>query len=58
MNEVFAPFEAQAVEQQRQHLEMIVLLITHHIDHLVYGIILEAQLGRAYILGHVDRRAV
>ena len=37
---------------------MIVLLITHDINHAVDGIILVAQLGGTDVLGHVDRGAV
>ena len=58
MHQLFAPFEAQSVEQNRQHLEVIVLLIAHHINHFVDGIVLKAHLGRADILRHIDRSAV
>ena len=42
MHEVFAPLEAEFVEQDAQHLEVVVLLIAHHVDHLVDGEVLEA----------------
>ncbi len=37
---------------------MIVLLVADDIDHLVDGIIAEAEFGCADVLGHVDRRSV
>ena len=33
---------------------MIVLLVTHHVNHLVDGVILKAKVGRSYVLGHVN----
>ena len=56
--EVFTPFEAQLVEQDRQYLEVVVLFVTYHINHLVDRIILEAQLGSTDVLCHVYRSTV
>jgi len=58
MHEVLAPLEAEAVEEQREHLEVIVLLVAHHVYHPVDGEILIAELGGADVLGHVDAGAV
>ena len=58
VDEVFAPFESETVEQERQNLEVIVLFVADDVDHLVDGVVLIAQLGGADILGHVDRGAV
>ena len=58
MNQLFAPLEAEAVEEDREHLEVIVLLVAHHIDHLVDGKVGEAHLGGANILGHIYAGAV
>ncbi len=37
---------------------MIVLLVAYHVNHLVDGEVLIAELGCAYVLGHVDRCSV
>ena len=37
---------------------MIVLFVAHHVNHLVDGEILIAELSRADVLGHVDGSAV
>ena len=37
---------------------MVVLLVAHHIDHLIDGIVAETQLGRTDVLRHVDRSTV
>ena len=37
---------------------MVVLLVAHHVDHLVDGIILEAHLGSTDILCHIDAGAI
>ncbi len=58
MHKVLAPLESEAVEQQRQHLEVVVLLVAHDVNHLVDGEILVAQFGGADILGHVYRGTV
>ena len=54
VHKVLAPLEAKFVKQDREHLEVIVLLIAHHIDHLVNGKVLKAQLGRSDVLRHVN----
>ncbi len=58
VDKVLAPLEAQTVEQDGEHLEVIVLLIAHHVDHLVDGIVTETKLGRTDVLRHVDRSSV
>ena len=58
MDELFAEGESEAVEQDREYLEVVLLLVTNDIDHLVDGVVLVAQLGGTDILGHIDRRAV
>ena len=49
---------AQFLEHQFQHLEVVVLLVAHDVDHVVELIVLEAAESRAEVLRHVDRRAV
>ncbi len=58
MHEVLAPLEAEAVEDNRQHLEVVVLLVAHHVNHLIDGIVVEAHLGRTDVLRHINRGAV
>ena len=58
MSQFLTPLEAQTVEQDREHLEVVVLLIAHHVDHLVDGIVLEAHFGSTDILCHIDGGAV
>ena len=58
MHEFLAPLESEAVEQQRKHLKMVVLLVAHNIDHFVDGIVLETHLRRSDVLRHIDRRTV
>ena len=58
MYQVLAPAEAETVEQQREHLEMVVLFVAHHINHLVNGIVVEAHLSRADVLRHIDAGAI
>ena len=58
MHQILAPTEAETVEQQGKHLKMIVLFVTHHINHAVDGIILETEFGGADILSHIHRCAV
>ena len=58
MYELLAPLEAEAVEKYREHLEVIVLLVAHHVYHLVDRIILETHLGGTDILSHIHRSAV
>ena len=58
VHQALAPLESEAVEEDGEHLEVVVLLIAHHVDHLVDGEVLIAQLGRADVLRHIDRCAV
>ena len=56
--QLLAPLEAQTIQQDREHLEVIVLFVAHHIDHLVDGEILETHLCRSDVLGHVDAGSI
>ena len=58
VDQLLAPAEAQTVEQQREHLEVIVLLVAHDIYHLVDRIVSEAHLCGADVLRHIHARAV
>ena len=58
MNQVLTPLESQTVKQYGEHLEVVVLLVTDHVNHAVNGVILETQLCGTYILSHVNRCAV
>ncbi len=58
MNKVLAPFESEAVEKDREHLEMVVLFVAHDVYHLVDREVLETQFGCSDVLCHVDRCAV
>ncbi len=52
------PVEAQLLENQLQYLEMIVLLIPHHVHVGIQAIGLETPLGGTQILGDIDRCAI
>ena len=58
MYQVLAPFEAQLVEEDREHLEVVVLLIAYYVYHLVDRVVLKAQLCCSDVLGHIYRCAV
>ena len=58
MNKFLTPLEAQTIQQDREHLEVVVLLVTNDINHLVNGIVLETHLGRTDVLRHIDRSAI
>jgi len=58
VNQVLTPLETEAVEQDREHLEMVVLLVTYYVDHLVDREVLEAEIGSTDVLSHIDRSAV
>ena len=58
MNQVLAPLEAEAVEQDGEYLEVVVLLITYYVDHLVDREVLETEVGSTDVLSHIDRGAV
>ena len=49
----FAPLEAKTVQKDGEHLEVVVLLVAHHINHLVDGVVLEAHLSSTNILRHI-----
>ena len=53
--ERFAQFFAQ---DQFQHVEMVVLLVAHHIDHLLRVELFIAELGGTQVLRHIDGGAV
>ena len=55
---ILAPLEAQTVQEDGKHLEVVVLLVPDDVDHLVDGEVVEAHLGRTDVLRHVDRRTV
>ena len=57
--DVVAPFVvSQLLEDQLEHLEMVVLFVAHYVDHFVQPVLLEAAERRAEILRHIDRCAV
>ena len=58
MVDVFGPAETEFAENEFEHLEMVVLLIAHHIDEFVQLVFVEASLRRAQVLGHIYRGAV
>lgn len=54
-----APFVvSQLLEDQLEHLEMVVLFVAHYVDHFVQPVLLEPAERRAEILRHIDRCAV
>ena len=58
MYQTLTPFETQSVEQDRKHLEMVILLIANHINHLIDRIIGKTLLCSTDILRHVDRSTI
>ena len=58
MHQTLSPLKTQFIEQDRKYLEVIILLITHNVNHLVNRIISETKFGRTNILCHVDRGSV
>ena len=58
MYEIFSPLKAELVEEDREHLEVVILLITNDIYHLIDRVILETELCSADILSHIDRCAI
>ena len=58
MDELLAKGEAEPIQQDREDLEVVLLLIAHHVDHMVNRIVAEAHLRRTDILSHVDRGAI
>ena len=59
VGDVVAPLGiAELLQHELQHLEVVVLLVTHHIYHIVELILLEAAQGSTQVLCHIDRGAV
>ena len=58
MYQLLAEWETEAVEEDTEHLEVVFLLITNDIHHLVDRVVLEAQFGGTDILGHIYGCAV
>ena len=58
MHQIFSPLESQLVEQDRKHLEVVVLFVAYHVYHLVYRIIGKALFGSTDVLGHVNRGTI
>ena len=56
--EVLTPFEAQLVQEDGEHLEVVVLLVAHNVDHLVDGVVLKPELCSTDVLCHVHAGAV
>ena len=52
------PVEAELLQNQLEHLEVVVLLVTDHIDMGVEAVFLEPLLSGAEILGDIDRSSV
>ena len=52
------PVEAELREYELEHLEVIVLLVAHHIDVGIEMVLRKAALGSAQVLGDVHRSAV
>jgi hypothetical protein len=58
MNQSLPPVKAQLIKQDRKYLEVIVLFITYHINHLVNREIGKTQFSRTYVLRHIDRSSI
>ena len=58
VDKLLAEGEAELIKQNGEDLEVVLLLITHHVDHTVDGVVSEAHLRCAYVLSHVDRCAI
>ena len=52
------PVKAELAENQLEHLEVVVLLIAHHIDVGIEAVLREAALCRSEVLGNINRSAV
>ncbi len=52
------PIRSPVIKQNGKYLEMVILFVAYHINHLVNGIICKAEFGSTYILRHVDRSTV
>ena len=53
MVDMVRPREAQLLKYQLEYLEMVVLLIAHHIDMLVQIVLGKSLHGRTQILGDI-----
>ena len=58
VDQALAPLEAELVEQDREHLEVVVLLVAYDVNHFVNGEVAETELGGADVLRHVNGSAV
>ena len=58
MYQTLTPFETKFIEQDRKHLEVIVLFVTYYINHLINRVIGKTKFSRTDILSHVDRSTV
>ena len=58
VHKLLAPLETKAIKQDRKHLEVIVLLVSYDVNHLIYREILKAHVGRSDVLCHVNRRTI
>ena len=58
VDKLLAEGEAELIEQNGEDLEVVLLLITHHVDHAIDGVVSKAHFRRTYVLSHVDRRAI
>ena len=58
MVDVVAPLVAQLLQYQLQYLEVVVLLVTNDIDHVVELVLLEAAQRSTQILCHIYRCAI
>ena len=58
MNKLLAPLKSETVEEDGEHLEVIVLLVANDVNHLVDGIVSEAHLCSTDVLCHVNAGAV
>ena len=56
--EILTPLESEFVEKDRENLEVIVLLVTYYVDHLVDRVVLETELCSTDVLSHIDRSTV
>ena len=58
MEYIVSPLEAELLENELQHLEMIVLLISHNVYVLVQIIFGESPFSSTEVLCHVDGSTV
>ena len=59
VEDVVAPcLVAELFQYEFEDLEVVILLVAHHVDEFVEAVVLETAVGRAEVLRHVDRGAV